>query len=148
MPTPNNFTLEEKAFLSRAQLYCDRQEQCPSAVMDKLRTWGASQDVALRVINQLIADDFLNPKRFCKYYAESKLHQQKWGRIKIAYQLRARQLDNALVKQAVESSDPEQYHETLRQLTADKWPTIKDADPRRRRYKLVSFLSSHGFTQE
>ena len=147
MSNLSNFTPEERALLSRAQIFCDRQEQCPSSVMDKLRTWGATQDVASHIIEQLIADNYINPQRFCQLFAESKLHQQKWGRVKIAYQLRNRQLDSALIKQVLDSIDPEQYYHTLVNLAQTKWPTIHDADPVRRRTKLMAFLASHGFTQ-
>ena len=148
MSSSHNFSPEEQAYLSKAQLFCDRQEQCPSTVMNKLRSWGASQEVAERIMDSLVADDWLNPQRYCRLYAQSKLHQQKWGRIKIAYHLRSRQLDSALIKQALDSIDPEQYRQTLHALAGSKQASIHDSDPYRRRMKLASFLASHGFTQE
>lgn len=141
-----NFTESERAYLSRAEQYCATSEQCCSTVRDKLVTWGASRELTGHIVDRLVADGFIDEERYCRLYCDSKLRLQKWGRVKIAYQLRGKQINNKLIESSIQHIDPELYNSTLRQLAENKMKTINDSDPRKRQSKLMSFLASHGFT--
>lgn len=139
------FSEIEQVYLSKAEQYCAAGEQCRSAVRDKLMTWGASQESIHKIIEYLVENDYINEERYCHIYCESKLHLQKWGRIKIAYQLRGKRIDNKHIEKAILNIDENEYRETLKKLAENKLLTIKEKDPRKRNAKLISFLSSHGF---
>ncbi len=142
------FNESEIPFLSKAEQYCAQSEQCRSSVMDKLTRWGASHELSERIINYLVKNDYINERRFCQIYSESKMNLQKWGRIKIAYQLRAKRIDKRLIDEALTDLDPNRYHEVLLQLARQKMSTIKDDNPFARRNKLMAFLASHGFESD
>lgn len=148
MPNDYAFKENEIPYLNRAEQYCAQNEQCRSAVMDKLALWGAHHDLAEKIVDYLVKNDFINETRYCLTYSESKLHLQKWGRIKIAYQLRAKRIEKKKIDEALQHLDPEQYRDTLYQLAVDKNATLHEDDPRKRQAKLVSFLSSHGFEMD
>ncbi|MBQ1408917.1 MAG: RecX family transcriptional regulator [Bacteroidales bacterium] len=148
MKSNHNFSESEMAFVTKAEQYCASSEQCRSAVRDKLLTWGAGQELRERIVDYLTENDFINEERFCRIYCESKLHLQKWGRVKIAYQLRSKRIDNATINKALQGIDEEVYHQTLTNLTVNKNNSIVEPDNKKRRAKLMSFLSSHGFTIE
>ena len=141
-----NFTESEMAFVTKAEQYCATGEQCRSAVRDKLLTWGAGQELRERVVDYLTENDFINEERFCRIYCESKMHLQKWGRVKIAYQLRSKRIDNTTINKALQEIDEEEYHKILTTLSESKNSSIVEPDNKKRRAKLMSFLSSHGFT--
>jgi len=94
----------------------------------------------------LVDQSFIDEERYCRIYCDSKLHLQKWGRLKIAYQLRSKRIDNATIEKALSNIDEEQYSVILQSLAETKSRTLKDEDIRKRRNKLSSYLSSHGFT--
>ena len=94
------FTEKETPFIAKAEQYCSNEERCRSAVMDKLLTWGAGVELSQRIIEHLISTDFINEGRYCRLYCDSKIRQQKWGRIKIAYQLRSKRIDAKTVDNA------------------------------------------------
>ena len=142
------FNESEIPFLSKAEQYCAQSEQCRSSVMDKLTRWGASHELSERIINYLVKNDYINERRFCQIYSESKMNLQKWGRIKIAYQLRAKRIDKRLIDEALTNLDPNRYHEVLLQLARQKMSTIQDDNPFARRNKLMAFLASHGFESD
>ena len=148
MSTKNNFifTESEMAFVTKAEQYCATGEQCRSAVRDKLLTWGAGQELRERIVDYLAENDFINEERFCRIYCESKMRLQKWGRVKIAYQLRSKRIDNNTINKALQEIDEEEYQRTLTTLTENKNSNITEPDNKKRRAKLMSFLSSHGFT--
>lgn len=141
------FTDADKAFISKAEQYCATAEQCRTSVMEKLLTWGAERDQAVNIVEYLVDNDFIDESRYCRIYCESKLHLQKWGRIKINYMLRNKRIDNKIINKALQQIDEQQYSDTLRQLAESKIRTLNENDPRKRRAKLISFLASHGFEQ-
>ena len=134
------------AFVTKAEQYCATGEQCRSAVRDKLLTWGAGQELRERIVDYLTENDFINEERYCRIYCDSKMHLQKWGRVKIAYQLRSKRIDNTTINKALQEINEEEYQETLTNLTKNKNNSIAEPDNKKRRAKLMSFLSSHGFT--
>ncbi len=142
----HKFTESEQAYVSKAEQYCATNEQCRSAVRDKLRTWGADKDLTERIVEHLVDNDFINEERYCRIYCDSKISLQKWGRIKIAYQLRSKRIDNKTIEQALKNIDEQIYFETLQKLAEGKAQSINDDDPHKRKTKLMTFLASHGFT--
>ncbi len=145
MSNIENFTESELAFLSKAEQYCATGEQYRQAVEKKMLTWGADHRTTSKVIDHLCDNDFINEARYCRIFCESKLHLQKWGRIKIAYQLRIKGISANLIDEALSNLDLEQYRDTLTQLAASKSRTLHETDPMRRRQKIMAFLASHGF---
>ena len=141
-----DFTESERAYITKAEQYCAANEQCRSAVRDKLMTWGADRQLTERITEYLVDQSFIDEERYCRIYCDSKLHLQKWGRLKIAYQLRSKRIDNATIEKALSNIDEEQYSDILHSLAETKARTLKDEDIRKRRNKLTSYLSSHGFT--
>jgi regulatory protein len=141
-----DFTESERAYITKAEQYCAANEQCRSAVRDKLMTWGADRELTERITEYLVDQSFIDEERYCRIYCDSKLHLQKWGRLKIAYQLRSKRIDNATIEKALSNIDEEQYSVILQSLAETKSRTLKDEDIRKRRNKLSSYLSSHGFT--
>ena len=148
MPTVEifDFTESEQVFLSKAEQLCAAGEQCRSGVRDKLSKWGATREQTDHIVNYLTENNYIDEERYCRIYCDSKLHLQKWGRVKIAYRLREKHIDGALIDKALREIDPDLYHSTLSDLLSSKMRTLNEPDERKRRTKLMSFLSSHGFT--
>ncbi|MBQ9587676.1 MAG: RecX family transcriptional regulator [Bacteroidales bacterium] len=143
-----NFTESERLYVAKAEQYCANGEQCRASVKEKLTVWGAGQDVASRIVDYLVDSGFIDEHRYCRIYCESKLHLMKWGRVKMRYQLRMKHIDGSIIDNAIQNLDQEQYMDTLARLAGSKLATIQDPDPRKRRSKLMAFLSSHGFTPD
>ena len=148
MSHTHKFNETEQAYVSKAEQYCATNEQCRSAVRDKLRTWGADMGLTERIVEYLVDNDFINEERYCRIYCDSKINLQKWGRIKIAYQLRSKRIENKIIDQTLKNIDEQTYTETLHNLAVNKASSIKEDDPVKLRNKLVTFLSSHGFTPD
>ncbi|MBO4307400.1 MAG: RecX family transcriptional regulator [Bacteroidales bacterium] len=135
----------EKCFLAKAEQYCAQNEQCRHGVTEKLRAWGADKELTEKIVEILTEEGFIDEERYCRLYCDSKLRLNKWGRIKIAYQLRAKQIDNETIEDALHQIDESEYRNILEQLAKSKLKTIHDDDPRRKEAKLMTFLASHGF---
>lgn len=138
------FNDEEMPFVQRAEHYCAGDEQCISSVRTKLMTWGADRQLIERILQYLVREDYINEQRYAIAYCQTKMRNQKWGRIKLSYQLRSKLLPRPVVEAAVSAIDKEEYQEILHDLATAKWNELKN-DKTKGRNKLAYFLQSHGY---
>lgn len=138
--------MTDSALLDRARCYCALAEQCESGVRQKLVVWGAGASEADSIVARLRNDGYLDDKRYARAYCESKMLQQGWGRQKVLYQLRLKHLPKEAIDSGVAAVDEDRYQEVLREVTERKMRELgNDFTPENQR-KLVSFLTSRGFT--
>ena len=58
----------EAEIKSKAEVYCSSVERCPSDVEEKIRKWGASEEVTERIMAHLQKERYLDAARFCRFY--------------------------------------------------------------------------------
>lgn len=143
-----NFNEEELAYVQRAEKYCSASEQCLSSVRAKLLIWGAKRPLAERILNHLTNEGFIDEQRYANAYCLSKVGSQKWGRIKVIFQLRSKQLPQAVIDEAIRSIDPEVYRDALVSLGKTKWETLPKTDVAKSTKKLQAFLATKGFEMD
>lgn len=141
------FTETELPFVQRAEHYCAGDEQCISSVRTKLMTWGADRKAIEKILQYLVREDYINEQRYANAYCLAKMRNQKWGRIKLSYQLRSKLLPRNIVEDAIATINAEEYNEILHDLAAHKWQELKK-DTTKGRSKLAYFLQSHGYDNE
>ncbi len=142
------FDEAELELAQKAEKYCAVSEQCMSSVRAKLFIWGASRPQAEKVIKHLCANNFINEQRYAESYSSSKVRLQHWGRIKIAYQLRAKQIPQNIIDNAIESINIDDYRKSLIELTHSRWEMYPDGDFEKNRRKLMAFLATKGFEMD
>lgn len=134
--------------LAKARAYCARQERCQQEVRDKLYGWGEHKAQVEPIISQLIGEGFLNEARFAEHFAVSKLRQKGWGLRKIEAALRQKQVSEPCIRAALRGIDHAERMEKLGGLLAKRWAYEKEADPFRRRQKVIAFGLRRGFAME
>ena len=135
-----NRELSKAEWISKAQVYCARAEHCAADVRRKLYEWSAPSDLFDGIEENLYANGFLDDERFCRAYVHDKVAYQSWGRIKIQAGLRALQLPETNIREALDQIDESVYTNNLRVLIASR---KKDSEEKRLR-----FLAQRGFTYE
>ena len=135
-----NHELSKAEALDKAQVYCARAEHCLADVKRKLYEWGADPNFFDEIEEKLYANDFLNDARFCRAYVHDKVAYQSWGRLKIQAGLRALNLPEKEIREALENIDEAVYAKNLHALIASR-----KADPEDKRLR---FLLQRGFTYE
>ena len=68
--------------------YCSSQDRCLDDIRKKLKNFDLTKDEEDKIIKTLFNEDYLNEKRFAKSYCRGKFNINKWGRVKIEYELR------------------------------------------------------------
>lgn len=141
-----NMSEEEMSLLSRAERYCANEEQCRTSVRKKLCDWGAPLDLSGKIITRLVDQGFIDERRYARAYVSSKLRNQKWGRLKVIYQLRAKQVPPKFITEALSEISDEEYHQIMLDVANTKWQTYDPAEAHaKRRSKLVTFMASRGY---
>jgi regulatory protein len=137
------YSLEE--LLHKAASYCSISEHCVSEVETKLDAWCVGCDDKSTIIKRLIAEDFINEKRFCIYFVKDKFRFNKWGKIKISFALKGKGLDNALISEALNTIDDGEYEELLASILKTKLVGLKYEFEYEKQGKLFRFAQSRGF---
>lgn len=132
--------LSKAEWLDKAEAYCARAEHCAADVRRKLYEWGAPSEFFDFIEESLYKNDFLNDARFCNAYVHDKVEYQSWGRMKIQAGLRALDLPEKDIREAMENIDKIVYFKNLRALIASR---KNDSEEKRLR-----FLLQRGFTYE
>lgn len=136
---------DQKIAYDKAAFLCSRSEHCSSEIQEKLKAWGLPAEDSEPVIEKLIVEKYLDEERFARAYAKDKFRFNHWGKQKIAFMLRSKNISPEIVELAFEEIEDEGYLEELRKLLADKEKSIKAKDQYDKRNKLMRFAMGRGF---
>ena len=85
-----------KAAKLKAGNYCAYQERTQQEVRDKLYGIGLYSDEVEQVLAELITENYVNEERFAKSFAGGKFRLKQWGKKKIVYALKQRNISPLL----------------------------------------------------
>jgi regulatory protein len=135
--------------LPRAKHYCAYQERCHSEVKEKLYDFGLNKKEVDEILSQLIEENYLNEERFAIHFAGGKFRMKHWGRVKIKYELRKKQVSDYCIRKALASLDDDAYMKTLQKLFDEKLRTLKsEKNIFIKKRKLQDHLLQKGFEAE
>lgn len=134
-----------KVALTKAQNLCAKQEKCISDISKKLFDWKLPSTDHELVINSLLEDKFIDERRFALYFTNDKFNYNKWGKIKIEYALKQKNISSQNIKNALEKIPETEYNKLIETELIKKIKTIKDSDEYTIKSKLVRFATSRGF---
>ena len=132
--------------LDKARKYCAYQERSIYDVKFRLLSWNVSEKNIADIILKLKQEDFLNEERYATAFAQGKLRNNKWGRNKIGYALRQKQIPELTIQIALNTLDEKEYFDTLKKVLSSK--KIDETDEHKRNSKLIAFARQKGFQPE
>ena len=134
--------------LQKARHFCAYQERCHSETKEKLYGFGLRRQEVEEALSRLIEENYLNEERFAIQFAGGRFRMKHWGRVKIRYELKQRQVGEYCIKKALASIPSEDYDQSLLRLAADKWADLDKEEPYIRRQKLQSYLVQKGYEMD
>jgi regulatory protein len=137
--------VNEPELLYSAASYCSTCERCISEVSKKLVAAGATQDVEKQIIERLLNENLINESRFCHSFVSDKFKFNRWGRIRLRYELQRRKIPDDLIAEAINEIDGEAYLTVLSGLLKDKKRSVKGNSEQDVFYKLCRFAAGRGF---
>jgi regulatory protein len=132
--------------LQKARHYCAYQERCHSEVKEKLYSLGLWKTEVEEALSTLIEENYLNEERFAIQFAGGRFRMKYWGRVKIRYELKQKQVGEYCIKKALAAIEEEDYLRTLQKLGTNKWETLRgEENVFTRRRKLQDYLMQKGY---
>ncbi|MBK7751782.1 MAG: RecX family transcriptional regulator [Flavobacteriales bacterium] len=131
--------------LSKARAYCARQERCQQEVRDKLYGWGAHKGEVEPIIARLIAERYLDEKRFAEHFAVSKFRQKGWGRRKIQQALQQKRVSAPCIRFGLQAIDVGEYRTMLVNLLRKQMQKLSSVPEPLRGMRVLRYLSGRGF---
>jgi regulatory protein len=131
----------------KAGRYCAYQERTQQEVRDKLYSLGLHRDEVEDVLTQLITENFVNEERFAKSYALGKFRLKHWGRVKIAFELKRKNITPYCIREALAEIAEDEYLAGLHRLIEKKLPAYSGTN-NSNRYQLAQFLINKGYESD
>jgi regulatory protein len=132
--------------LQKIKHYCAYQERSHAEVKDRLYGYGLYKKDVEPIISTLIEENFLNEERFAIAFAGGHFRTKQWGRIKIKYQLKQKQVSEYCIKKALQAIDDDAYEKTLQKLFDEKLRALKsEKNIFIKKRKVQDFLLQKGF---
>lgn len=146
MPYKKQLTPEQA--LQKLKHYCGYQERCHSEVRQKLYDLGVWKKDHDEIIAALIEEGYLNEERFAIAFAGGKFRMKQWGRIKIKYELKQKQVSDYSIRKALKQIGEEDYIVVLNKLATEKYASLKGEQYLVRKKKTIDYLMQRGFEIE
>jgi regulatory protein len=136
------YTISEA--LAKLQKFCAYQERCILDARNKLFQLGIKNNEAEFIIAELISEKYLNEERFAKSFARGKFRINKWGRIKIEFALKQKNISVVCIKKGLQEISANDYNKTIQQLIK-KLSGNKQDFTKTEKTKIIRSILSKGF---
>jgi regulatory protein len=118
-------------------------------VKDKLYSFGLRKNEVEEALSVLIEENYLNEERFAIQFAGGHFRTRHWGREKIRYELKQRQISDYCLKKGLAVIDEDAYRQTLEKLATGKWEALRgEENIFIRRRKVQEYLLQKGYERE
>lgn len=138
-------SLTKEQALQKLKHYCSYQERSHSEVIDKLYTLGVWKKDHGEIIAALIEENYLNEERFAIAFAGGKFRMNQWGRVKIKYALKQKQVSDYCINKALKQIDEDEYLKVLNELANEKYASLKNEQYLVRKKKTMDYLIQKGY---
>jgi regulatory protein len=145
MPSHTKVYTKEQA-VQKLKHYCSYQERCHSEVISKLYDLGVSKKEHDEVLSTLIQENYLNEERFAIQFAGGKFRMKQWGKVKIKYELKTKQVSDYCIKKALATITYSDYLQTAQKLFDAKQKTLKtEKNIFIKKRKIKDYLQQKGY---
>ena len=140
--------LTREQALQKLKHYCSYQERCHNEVKEKLYNLGVWKKEHDEIMATLIEENYLNEERFAIAFAGGKFRIKQWGRVKIKYELKQKQVGDYCIKKALKQIDAADYLKVLNKLAKEKYASLKSDQYLVRKKKTMNYLIGKGYEVE
>ena len=144
MPKSEPKYLSVQEALQKLMNYCVYQDRCHQEVEAKLDKLGMQEEAKAHIIQELIQHDFLNESRFVESFIRGKFNYKQWGKQKISYHLKQKNIPQQLIDQNMSLINESDYKNTIRELIRKKVGNKKKVSLKDKQ-KVIRSLQTKGY---
>lgn len=142
-PSKKTYTLQDAT--KKMEHYCAYQERCHQEVRQKLKTMSMIPEAIDVIIVHLLQHNFLNEERFAKTFVSGKFKIKAWGRRRLTYELKRKDISKVNINQALAAISEEEYNEFFSYLSEKKANSIKETNVFKKRKKFIDYFLYRGW---
>lgn len=129
--------------------YCRYQERSHAEVKEKLYSLGLWKTDVETLLSRLIEEDYLNEERFARSFARGKFRMKQWGKTKIKYELKQKQVSEYCIKKGLTEIPHQDYLATFQKLVQKRITDLKsEKNIFIKKRKLQDYLLLKGYEYE
>ena len=106
---------------------CAKSEVAVSDARRSLVRWGVAEADRQRIVDTLLRERFIDERRYAEAYVREKTGLSRWGVYKIRAALRAKQIPEMLIEEALRQVDPQFMRGKLEEQLRRKMQAIRAA---------------------
>lgn len=134
-----------KSALNKAMYLCSKREYCREEIRQKLVSWDVSNSDSEKILDSLVAERFIDESRYANAFTRDKFKYNKWGKVKIASQLKLKRIPKDIISESLGGIDHDAYVLLLKDLLTAQKKRIKANSEYELKGKLLRFALSKGF---
>ena len=138
-----SITIEQA--LERMQKLCSMYEKCTADIRKKLIEYKIEPVEITKIIQKLQTSGFIDDERFACAFARTKHKIAKWGKQKIEFNLRTKQIPQSIIAKAINEISDVANIETIKAELQKKLKTVKAKSKTELAAKLLQFAISRGY---
>ena len=127
---------------------CAKSEVAVSDARRSLVRWGVAEADRQRIVDTLLRERFIDERRYAEAYVREKTGLSRWGVYKIRAALRAKQIPEMLIEEAIRQVDPQFMRGKLEEQLRRKMQAIRARNGYELRGKLLRYGVGLGFDFE
>ena len=131
--------------LKKAMRICSKQEKCKFDIKEKLYNLGLEKIHIAEIVELLENENFIDEERYCLYYVRDKYKLSKWGRKKIEFSLKQKQIKEETIQKSLLEIDQKKYEKIFKEEMIKKHKLLKTDDLSKQKGKLLNFAQSRGY---
>jgi len=143
MQTKKSYTLQEAT--RKLEHYCAYQERCHKEVRQKLESLNMIPEAIDVIIVHLLEYNFLNEARFAKTFVNGKFKIKHWGRNRLTFELKKKDISKFNINQALGEIDNVDYIEKLNNLAQKRANSITESNKYKKQKKIIDYLLYRGW---
>jgi len=141
----NNRIYNIKVAIERLKKFCSIQDRCQQDVINKLRNWGLTQNSQDHILEILINESYIDEMRYAKSFCRGKFNIKKWGKNKIKYELKKKNISKNCIAEGLNEIDDCSYLNILEKIYNKKKENTSEKNIIIKNNKIAAFLISKGF---
>ncbi|MPN18776.1 Regulatory protein RecX [bioreactor metagenome] len=143
-----NKTLTYDEALHKSAAYCSLSEHCKSELIEKFNYWEVLPEFREKIIQFLVREKYIDEKRFASAFVKDKFNYNKWGKIRLKIELKAKKIEDGIIEGALSEITEKDYRMMVAKLIQEKEKQLEYRNEYEKKGKLFRYLSGKGFEND
>ena len=143
MPKDRFYKME--VVVEQLKNYCATEDKCQWDLIQKMKQWKLDESKRSEILKLLHHKKYINEERYSRSFCRGKFRMKKWGKIKIASELKKKDIAALYISKGLEEIDDDEYHQELNNLYQKKKKNITEKNEFIKNNKIASYLINKGY---